>query len=273
MNEWRVRDNRSVSERPKVGRKPTLAGDPQAALSLKVGQSIKPRHVFLGNLEAHIAVLPDPFRVRGFGQGSNALLQTVTDAYGCQKPHRNIAVQTLFYEIIEQKGRTMDPQANTAQGVGNELLADAKGVGTSAVNRLHSEIDTRKGDAATQVKSVSNAIKRVSDGLDPNAPSWLKTAIEQGAQQVQKFADTLEHTNSRELMGQVNDLARSSPGTFLAACAAAGFAAARVFKAGGSSNTPAQLGPVGDRPQSVSNQYIDGSQAPSSLAKPRGEFA
>lgn len=167
----------------------------------------------------------------------------------------------------------MDPQATNAQGLGNELLSGAKDVGTSAVNRIHSEIDDRKGDAVNQVKSVSTAIKQVSDGLDQNAPSWLKSAVEQGAQQVQKFADTLEHTDSRELMSQVSSFARTSPGTFLAACAAVGFAGARIFKAGSSSNAPTQLGPVGDSPQSVSDQYSQGGQSPFSPSTSRGEFA
>ena len=167
----------------------------------------------------------------------------------------------------------MDPQANTAQGVGNELLSDAKNVGNSAVNRMRSEIDNRKGDAVNQVKSVSTAIKQVSDGLDQNAPSWLKSAVEQGAQQVQQFADTLEHTDSRELMSQVSSFARSSPGIFLAACAAVGFAGARVFKAGSSNNTPTQPGPVGDSPQSAPSQYTQGGPAPLSPASTRGEFA
>ena len=168
----------------------------------------------------------------------------------------------------------MDPQANTAQGVGDELLSNAKSVGSSAVNRLHSEIDDRKGDAVEQVKSASAAIKQASEGLDQSAPKWLKSAVEQGAKQFQKFADSLEHTDSRELLGQVSNFARNSPGTFLFACAAVGFAGARVFKAGGSTNAPSQLGPVGDSPQSVSGRYVQGGgQASLSPAAPHGEFA
>ena len=53
----------------------------------------------------------------------------------------------------------MQPPSDTA-AVGNELLTDAKDVGTTAVNRLHSEVDARKGDAATQAKSVSSAIEK-----------------------------------------------------------------------------------------------------------------
>ncbi len=168
----------------------------------------------------------------------------------------------------------MQPQSDTAQGVGNELLSDAKGVGASAVNRLHTEVDARKGDAVNQVKSVSSAIEQAADGLDANSPTWLKSAFEQGAEQVQKFAETLEQKDSRQLVNEVSDFARGSPGTFLAACAAAGFAAARIFKAGSSDNTPTQPGQIGtgyeaagDRPSGLN------SPAGFSTSPPRGDFA
>lgn|GEM_PF-2791950 len=168
----------------------------------------------------------------------------------------------------------MQPQSDTEQGVGKELLSDAKGVGTSAVNRLHSEVDARKSDAASQVKSVSSAIEQAASGLDPNAPTWLKSAFEQGAQQVQKFADTLEQKDSRQLATEVGDFARNSPGTFLAACAAAGFAAARIFKAGSSENTPGQPGPIGSD-SLTTDTARPGSPGPAiGTADPaRGQFA
>lgn len=53
----------------------------------------------------------------------------------------------------------MQTSSDAGGGVGSELMADARDVGITAVNRLHSEVDTRKGDAATQAKSVSTAIE------------------------------------------------------------------------------------------------------------------
>ena len=167
----------------------------------------------------------------------------------------------------------MEPQHDATQGVGNELLSDAKDVGTSAVNRLHSEVDARKGDATAQVKSVSSAIGQAASSLDPNAPAWLKSAFEQGAQQVQKFADTLEHKDSRQLVSDVSDFARGSPGTFLAACAAAGFAAARIFKAGSTQNAPAQPGPIGDVNQQHNSQYTPPAPTHLPTEAPRAQFS
>ena len=167
----------------------------------------------------------------------------------------------------------MEPQSDTIEGVGSELLSDAKDVGTSAVNRLHSEVDSRKGDAITQVKSVSSAIQTAAGELDPNAPTWLKSAFEQGAQQVQKFADSLEQKDSRQLVNDVSDFARGSPGTFLAACAAAGFAAARIFRAGSRENVPSQPGPIGEGRADSYGQTSSFSPSNRPAEAPRGPFA
>jgi ElaB/YqjD/DUF883 family membrane-anchored ribosome-binding protein len=136
----------------------------------------------------------------------------------------------------------MQPETENSKGVRDELVTGAKGVGASAVNRLHSEVVARKGDAVEQVKSVSSTIERAVSDLDDSAPSWLKSALEQGSQHLQKLADTIEQNDSRQIVDQVNQFARNSPATFLASCAAAGFAAARIFKAGAGE---ADAGPSG----------------------------
>ena len=138
----------------------------------------------------------------------------------------------------------MQPDTETTIPVREELLSDAKNVGSSAVNRIHSEVDARKVEAVNQVQAVSSTIERAADGLDANAPTWLRSALEQGAQQVKTFAETLEQNDSRQIALQVTEFAKRSPATFLGACAAAGFAAARVFRAGGNENDPTQIGSV-----------------------------
>jgi hypothetical protein len=112
------------------------------------------------------------------------------------------------------------------------MKSDAKQIGQTAANRLHSEVDNRKGAAVGQVKSVSSALNNVAGQLDEGAPQWLRSAIQQGAQQVQRFADGIEQKDSRQIFNDVQQLARNNPGTFLAACAGIGFVAARIFKAG-----------------------------------------
>lgn len=124
--------------------------------------------------------------------------------------------------------------SQTDQSIGQELKQDTKSIGSAAVNRLHSEVDSRKNDGVSQIQEVSSALKKTAEELGDNSPNWLKSAIEQGAEQITKFASSLEQKDSRQLVNDVRSFAQQSPTTFLAACTAAGFAASRIFKAGAS---------------------------------------
>lgn len=136
----------------------------------------------------------------------------------------------------------MESPSATTGGLREELRSDAQTLTGSAAQRIHSEVNARKGDAADQAKSISTALDKAADGLGENGPTWLKSAIQQAAQKVQQLADGIEHKDSRQLTRDVQQLARQNPGTFLATCALAGFAAARVFKAGESDDSMSNYG-------------------------------
>lgn len=166
------------------------------------------------------------------------------------------------------------PPSQDGGGTSSELRSDAQQLGNTAANRIHSEVDARKDTAANQAKSVSSAIQRAAGEMGQDTPDWLKSALRQGADKIQNFADTIERKDSRELMREAQDFARNNPGTFLAACAAAGFAAARILKAGGQQQNgipgqqPTQLGEIGT-PQTAVQPH---SQADAGT-RTRGEFA
>ena len=162
------------------------------------------------------------------------------------------------------------PSPDPSTGIGSELSADVQQLGSSASDRIHSEIDARKGSAAGQAQSLSSAIMRTADGLDESAPQWLKSAFQQGAQRVQRFADTLEQKDSRAILSDIQAMARDNPGTFLAGCAALGFAAARVFKAGAPGNSTSS--PPRFPPLQVDEPFRPSSEHDRS-ANRTGEFA
>ena len=169
----------------------------------------------------------------------------------------------------------MQSPPESAGGTTGELRSDAQQLGGSASNRIHSELDARKGTAATQVRSASSAFERAAGEFDESTPQWLRSAFEQGATQIRQFADTLEQKDSRQILQDVQTLARNNPGTFLAGCAALGFAAARIFKAGASDGfdsqrpSQAQFPPVAvDEPMFRPETAAEPSPSPS----PRGAF-
>lgn len=126
-----------------------------------------------------------------------------------------------------------DPES--AGGPGNELKQDAASLSNVAGERLRSEAQSHKGNIATQARSVANALEKAAGELGgQETPDWLRSSFRQGAQTLQRLADSVENKDLRELLDEVNALARAHPhpGAFLGACALAGFAVARVLKAG-----------------------------------------
>jgi hypothetical protein len=164
--------------------------------------------------------------------------------------------------------------ANGPGGVGNELKQDAGRLGGAAADRLSSEAEAHKGEIASQARSVSGALQKAAGELGGgDSPDWLRSSLRQGADTLQRLADSIEHKNPRELLDDLNALGRDHPGAFLGACAVAGFAAARVFKAGAAgaasgvaaSGSPAALTSVPAFPSTTSTT---GAPASSSSAAP-----
>lgn len=136
----------------------------------------------------------------------------------------------------------MQLPANTGGDMRDELRDDAATLGDSAKQRLYSEANSKKSGVADEAKSVSSALNAAAEELS-NSPSWLRTGFEKGASSLEQLAKTLENKDSRELTRDAQAFARQHPGTFLAGCAIAGFAAARVMKAGmdqGSGTSPSE---------------------------------
>lgn len=152
------------------------------------------------------------------------------------------------------KGSIMQSQSDTLKGAADELLADGRNAKQSAVDHLHSKVDALKDNAITHAGSISSAVENAANGLDDNAPGWLKSAFENSASQIQTFADSLEKKDSRELVRDVNEFARQSPGTFIALCTAAGFAAARIFKIGSNDNAESQAS-IGEGEDQMGGAY------------------
>lgn len=165
----------------------------------------------------------------------------------------------------------MQTPSDNGGGMRDELRSVAQQMSKSATNRIHSELDARKGTATDQAKSVSSAIDRAAGELD-EAPQWLQSAFRQGATQVRRFADTLEQKDSRQILSDVRNMARENPGTFLAGCAALGFAAARVFKAGASDQQQPRSQQPSFPPAQV-NEPMFRPASDSTSPSPRGEFA
>jgi hypothetical protein len=122
----------------------------------------------------------------------------------------------------------------TTSKVREELSADASRLAQSAKERATQEAETRKQQVAQTARSASSALGRAADDLEQEdgVPGWLSSAFRQTASGIERLAGNVEGRGADELARDVTRFARENPGAFLAASAAAGFAAARFLRAG-----------------------------------------
>jgi hypothetical protein len=127
----------------------------------------------------------------------------------------------------------MQSPSTPSNDIGGDLPDDARRLKDTASERIRTEVETRKAPVVDQVRSVSsaldNAAQQLSDG--GQTPSWIHSLFEQGALQMRRLADAVEHRDSRQLLNELRTVARNNPATYLAGCAAAGFAASRILRA------------------------------------------
>lgn len=118
--------------------------------------------------------------------------------------------------------------------VAAELKNDAARLKDTMGARAKQEAESRKGQAVQVAGSASTALNTAADDLraNPDVPDWMATALQQAARKIEGLASHVDGRNIDELGQEVAEFGRRSPGAFLAASAAAGFAAARVLRAG-----------------------------------------
>lgn len=155
----------------------------------------------------------------------------------------------------------MQMQSESGDETRNDLRSDAENLTGAATDRLHSEVDARKAPMVEQARSVSAALDKAAGEMGGAAPSWVKSALEQSAQQIQRVAESIEQKDSRALFGDIRQLARNNPVTFLTACAAAGFAASRILRADGTEPT----GDTAMSPPDVDSTHRSAPQEPTSV--------
>lgn len=128
----------------------------------------------------------------------------------------------------------IDSSSTGTSDLKQELSGDAQRLKDTAAHRAEQEADAQKGKATSAAHSTSSALEKAAEELrnDANAPSWLSSAFETTAKEIDRFASGLENKNAGDIRRDVTEFARRSPTAFLAASAAAGFAAARFLRAG-----------------------------------------
>ena len=124
--------------------------------------------------------------------------------------------------------------AGSHSDVRSELKDDANRLKETARQQGEAKANQGKDQAVKSARSASSALNAAADELrgNENGPDWLAAALSSAARQVESFAGSVESSSPQDMANQIKRFARQSPGAFLAVSAAAGFAAARFFRAG-----------------------------------------
>ena len=115
-----------------------------------------------------------------------------------------------------------------------EVTEDMSRLKDAAGHRASQEIKDGERKAASAANYAASAIEQAAGSLrdDEDAPVWLAEALETTARKISGFAGAIEGRSLTDMRHDINHFARENPGAFLAASAAAGFAAARFLRAG-----------------------------------------
>ncbi len=156
----------------------------------------------------------------------------------------------------------MTTSSDTTSGLREELGGDASHLGQTLKGRATQEAETGKNAALGIAGSASGALGKAADDLrdNPDAPEWMAKGLQQVAQQIDRLSGELQGKSIEDMTRDVSRLARQNPGTFLAAAAAAGFAAARLLRAGADHKKHAQDGDT--QSQTVSQAQAYTGEAP-----------
>jgi hypothetical protein len=112
-------------------------------------------------------------------------------------------------------------------------MSDARKVGSDLVGAARdsavSLIDAQRGRTADQIVAVGDALRRSVESLESTGTGSLAQYVNQAADQVSGFADTVRDRSWSDLAGDLEGFARRSPTMFMASAVGIGFLVGRFL--------------------------------------------
>lgn len=136
----------------------------------------------------------------------------------------------------------MNETAGSSEASSAHPLAEARQQATATAGHLAEraadlglkQADRGRQQAADGIQGVAQGIRRVSLDIESEQPTIANAALT-AAEQAEGFADYLRQTDARQIISQVENLARRQPLIFLGGAFVLGVAASRFLKAAGAS--------------------------------------
>jgi ElaB/YqjD/DUF883 family membrane-anchored ribosome-binding protein len=136
-------------------------------------------------------------------------------------------------EDSRQGKRSATEDLHDLQDEAGQRFADvsdkAKEVAAEAGERVGTMFEDQKKIGAEYISKLAGAAETAAGQLEREAPE-VAAYLRRGIGQVKSFSENLTSRSPRELVDDVQDLARDNPAVFLGATALVGFAVSRFLK-------------------------------------------
>lgn len=135
----------------------------------------------------------------------------------------------MVQDLGAKASEAADSVRQTAQYEVDEIGTAAKEIVSDATARLKSTVTEQKAAGADYLANVSRAMQRAAGEFEKDVPQAARY-IRRAGSQLASVADAVRQRDARELVSEVEDLARRQPGLFFGGAVVLGFAALRFLK-------------------------------------------
>jgi hypothetical protein len=173
----------------------------------------------------------------------------MTDSYkpqgGATEPgasgSANLADQakTLGKDLKMKASELTDNVTRAAKDQAGEIGNAAKDMAADATDKVKSAMNEQKTAGADYLGKIAQAVHRAAGEFESDVPQAAQY-IRQAAGQIDTVANAVRERDMRDLMGEVQQLARRQPTLFFGGAVILGFAALRFFK----SSSPSDSAPA-----------------------------
>ena len=143
---------------------------------------------------------------------------------------------TFDEETVATGPATFD-DSDPLDDAGKQAAEKAGEIAGRATDIGFQQADKGRDMAAEGITHVADSIRRVSRDMETNQPK-ISNLADNAAEQAERLAAYLRDNDARQMINNVEDMARRQPLLFLGGAFVLGVATARLFKAGTSTPKP-----------------------------------
>ena len=124
----------------------------------------------------------------------------------------------------------MDERNSSPYATGRAESAEGSGIADKVRERAAAQLNTQKDRATDGIGSVAQVARETTQHLRERQHETVAGYVEQAADQLERFSQSLKNKDVRELVDDAQRLARRQPALFVGSAFALGLAGARFFK-------------------------------------------